>query len=144
MNATGPPPVNTTSSLSFEVTLDLSADPLNGIANNYLDTLHSDYAFIITVAPEHRSMTIPNGTDTLGRWDFGLYPNPADDMLNLLLPDDAPTDIAIYDQTGRKVHSWASVIGPLITLPVGELARGACTMRVADGLHRKVKQLIVR
>lgn len=119
---------------------------MHGIANNsYLDTLHSDYAVIITLAPEHRSMTYSDGSDTVGpNWDFGLYPNPADDVLNVLLPDDAPMNIAIYDLSGRRIRSWESVNGPRFSLSVGELSRGPYYVRVSDSIHSRVKQLIIR
>ncbi len=145
MNATAPPPATTASNLAGEVILDLSAAPLGSIVSNYLDTLHADYAFIISPAPLLRSMPTSNEMDTLdGGWDFVLYPNPADNALNVLLPDDAPTDIAIHDLSGRLVLAWGSVSGPLLRLPVGELARSAYYVRVSDGLNTKVKKLIIR
>ena len=109
-----------------------------------MDTLHSDYAFIISPAPEHR-MTFANEPDTLnGGWDFGLYPNPADKVLNLIVPDDVVMDIAIYDLTGRRAKSWSSVTGPNLRLSFDGLARGAYYVRVSDGEHKKTKELIIR
>lgn len=124
--------------------MDLSVDPLHGIANNYLDTLHSDYAFIITPTAEYKSMTYSDETDTLdGGWDFGLYPNPADDELNVALPD-SPADITIYDLSGRRVSSWGSLSGPLVRLSIGQLSPGVYSVRASDGTHTKVKELIIR
>lgn len=117
---------------------------MNGIANNYLDTIHSDYAFIIAPGPEHRSMTIPSETDTLGVWDFGLYPNPVADQMNVVLPDDRPKNITIHDLSGRQVRYWSSGSGPLLRLPIGQLARDVYSVRVSDGAHSRVKQLIIR
>lgn len=127
------------------VTLDMSTAPLGGIANNYLDTLHADYAFIITPSPEHRSMIVSASADATNRnLDFAIYPNPAWDMLTVSLPDDAPRNIAIRDLSGRLILDWGSVRGPLLHLPVKQLARGAYYVRVSDETNSQVKQLIIR
>jgi len=146
INGTVPPPANAISTMAGEVTLDLSEDPLHGIVNNYLDTLHSDYAFILTPSViEHRSMILSDGSTTVGpNWDFVLSPNPADDMLNLLLPDDGSSDIAIFDLSGRRVLSWDGVSGPLVNLSIEKLSAGAYSVRVIDGAHSKVKELVIR
>ena len=63
------------------VTLDLSSRPLGGVLNFHLDTLHADYAFIISPEPlVKRRSGNPTGTiatDIPKMWDFTLYPNPA-------------------------------------------------------------------
>jgi hypothetical protein len=126
------------------VTLNLS-DQFHGIANNYLDTLHSDYAFIMTLAYQHRSMTITNDADTLGsKWDFSLYPNPAGDLLNLVLTDNAPKDITIYDLTGKRVYYRSNVAVSSLDITTGGFGRGAYCIRVSDATSSKMKTLILR
>ncbi len=138
--------------------LDLSTAPLNGIADfpspvppygplPYLDTLHSDYGFIITPQPMQRRMIPINAADTIGfesTWDFGIYPNPARDAVNLLLPADGfERDIAIYDLTGKRIFSWNGVTDRMLGVTTGGLARGAYCIRVSHELQTKMKTLIL-
>ncbi len=147
MNASVPPNDPITSTSTGRALLDLSDDPLNGIANNYLDTLHSDYAFIIAPYPVSRSMFVPNVVDLSSAvldWDFSIYPNPASDELFVRLPDSTPKDIVLYDLTGRRVHSWSSMSGPIRLRLIGNLAKGAYCVQVSDATTTKVKRLIIQ
>ncbi|MEO8587814.1 MAG: T9SS type A sorting domain-containing protein [Flavobacteriales bacterium] len=126
------------------VTLDLSSAMLGGTYNNYLDTLHSDYAFIISPFPEVKSLTLPTVEQVRpSDWDFTLFPNPTRDELFVRLPDDKPKSIVIYDLAGRQINVWSSVIGPVQHLPITEIAKGAYWVRVSDGSNSKTKQLII-
>ncbi|MCW5899284.1 MAG: T9SS type A sorting domain-containing protein [Flavobacteriales bacterium] len=127
------------------ITLDLSTAPLGGTLNNYMDTLHADYAFIITPAPFVKSLQLPPAAQAVPEagWDYTLYPNPARDALFLRFPDDAPKDIAVLDMAGRRVTSQANITGTNHFLPLGQLAKGAYWVRVTDGVHIKVKKLII-
>ena len=146
MNGTVLPTQAMTSSGDGEVTLDISQDPLNGIANNYLDTLHSDYAFIIAPYPVVRSMIGFDESDITtakGVWDFGMFPNPAGDELFISLPNDLPKHIVIEDLTGRQVRVWNNLTGTTHRLSIGQLARGAYHMRISDGTYSRLKKFIV-
>ncbi|HRQ85958.1 MAG TPA: T9SS type A sorting domain-containing protein, partial [Flavobacteriales bacterium] len=130
------------------VTLDMSSEPLGGVANNYLDTLHADYAFIIAPQPiqkmaEADGIGNPVGSDSAG--SFGMYPNPAANTVTLLLPaDGGAKDIALYDLAGKRVVFLAQVTDPLVQLPTGHLGRGIYCVRVFDGVMSKAKTLILR
>ena len=128
------------------VLLDMTTAQLGDTANRYLDTLHLDYAFIISLAPVHRSMTIPAEADTTPSvgWDFSLYPNPAQDKLNVVLPDDMARDITIYDLSGRQVYRRNQAVGPLVIIPTARLSRGTYCVRVSDAVLARNKLLIIQ
>lgn len=129
------------------VLLDMGTAPLGDTLNKYLDTLHVDYAFIIALQPVHRNLQVIRNADssaTIPEWSFSLYPNPASDLLNIILTDDTPAKIDIYDLSGRLLHSWIGLRGPLVRLSVSPLARGTYFVRTASGEHCQVKPLIIR
>ncbi|MBK8499977.1 MAG: T9SS type A sorting domain-containing protein [Flavobacteriales bacterium] len=113
--------------------------------NNYLDTLHTDYAFIISPFPDVKSMPLTPLEDVhIGSdWDFGLYPNPTRGELFVRLPDDVPKEIVTQDLSGRHIQAWSSVRGPLQHLPIEGFAQGVYWVRVSDGTNSKAKKLII-
>lgn len=111
---------------------------------NHLDTLHSDYAFIVSPAGYVKSLRAALDTVEVGSdWDFAIYPNPARDEVFLRLQGDEPKDISIHDLAGRQVTFWGSVTSPAPQLPVGHLAKGAYWIRVSNGVCTKTKKLLV-
>jgi Secretion system C-terminal sorting domain len=128
------------------VTLDLLSNPLRSTVGSPMDTLHSDYAFVITLATEPfvKSLQVSQPATASLDWDFMVYPNPANDQVQLQLPDDQPKDIALFDLAGRQIRTWRSVKGPLLFLPLSELANGSYWVRVSDGASSRTKRLIVQ
>ncbi len=128
------------------VLLDMGTAPLGDTAYKYLDTLHLDYGFIISLAPVHRNMIVPAEADlppSTG-WDFGLYPNPAQNRLNVVLPDEAARDITIYDLSGRQVYHKSQAEGPLIIIQTERFSRGTYCIRVSDVVVVRNKLLIIQ
>lgn len=128
------------------VTLDLTSAPLSGQVGTPLDTLHSDYAFIIATGGHVRSMmgtSEQNTTPEPMGWDFAMYPNPASDEIFLQFIDNDSRTIEVLDLWGRHVGSWARS-GKLVHLTSTHLARGVYWVRASDGLGTKTKRLIVR
>ncbi len=148
MNTTPQPPDTVQSTLQGFVTLNLSNTPFGAIANNYLDTLNIDHAFIIAPQQILRSM-LAHEPDTLlpvrPDWDFVLYPNPANDAVTLGLPMDAiPRDIDIFDITGKQVFNRPSVITPLLGFNTGGWSKGTYGVRVSAAGRTKMKILILQ
>ncbi|MBZ0206782.1 MAG: T9SS type A sorting domain-containing protein, partial [Flavobacteriales bacterium] len=132
-----------TSNATGIIALDLT-DQFGGTYDNYLDTLRADYAFIITPEPFVKSLPQMAEKPLIAPdWDFTMYPNPARDELFIRLPDDTPTDIILHDLAGRQIHARSSVSGPLLRLPIGQLASGVYCIRVSEGDNSKVKKLII-
>lgn len=134
-----------TSSTTGTLKLDITGY-IGGITNNYLDTLRSDYAFIIApefflrstpYSPVAEEPPVPSG------WDFDMYPNPTRDALFLRMHDDIPKDVVILDVIGRRVITRANVSSTIFQLPVGQLAQGAYWVRVEDGANARTKKLII-
>lgn len=127
-----------------DLLLDLSSAPLGGTLNNYLDTLHADYAFIITAEPfvknRRPSITAEPLTDD---WDFHIYPNPAHSAVQIELPDGNPVVITLYDAVGRKLMNTIGIQASIYTLNLAPLARGAYWIQITDGLDTKTKKLII-
>lgn len=131
------------------VTLNLD-DPLSAalscVQGAFLDTLHSDYAFIISPEPLVKRLQVSSPPDPVAiavGWDFGVFPNPADDILHLQLPDKKAIEIVLWDLTGRQVGTWHNLSGPLQSLPISQLARGSYWVRVSIDGDTRTKQLIV-
>lgn len=123
--------------------LNFSSEPFGSVTNNYLDTLKSDYAFIVTPQPIVRSMHASAPVST-GEWDFTVFPNPSRDAFNLYFTDEVPKTITLCDVVGRRVIHQSNVASPLYILPVHELATGAYWLAVQVGSDRKVKKLIIQ
>ncbi|MBS1938080.1 MAG: T9SS type A sorting domain-containing protein [Bacteroidetes bacterium] len=146
MNDTIPPADATDQSGTGTVLLNMSTAPLGGIAYNYLDTLHADYAFIVALQPVHRNIQVATDDPPApNNEEFGMYPNPARNTVTLVLPSDGlAKDVALYDLTGHCVLVKTDVTAPVFEVPTGDLARGAYCVRVSDPMNSKVKTLILR
>jgi hypothetical protein len=134
------------------VTLNLNSAPLNGAFplaltgafRNHLDTLHSDYAFIISTDLVKR--LDPQTADSILpalEWDFALYPNPARDAFNLRFTSHATRSIELLDLSGRTVRSWTAITGIEHSLPTTGLAEGAYWVRATEGANRKTRKLLI-
>ena len=114
-----------------------------GVANNVLDTLRSDYAFVISTTrtksrpPSSAVDEVPNATD------FILYPNPASTEVYIEFNDDQVRDVLILDPIGRRVRSWSSLTGGKLRLPIETLAQGTFYVQVSDLHGRRVKKLLI-
>ena len=119
---------------------------LGGTSGNYLDTLHADYAFIITPYPLVKSLSLPAVEPAQvveGEWSFELFPNPAHGDLFVRLPNDAPYGVFLHDPSGRIIQAWSAITGPLQHLAIAHLAQGAYWVSVTDGVVSKTKKLII-
>lgn len=140
-----PPALVDTTSATGTLTLDLTGY-LGGTANDYLDTLRSDYAFIITPTFfEKRLPPRPFLDQPLAEseWDFTLYPNPGHDVIYLRFSDDLPKSISLLDIAGRQVMTRSGINAPTFNLYTAHLAMGPYWVLVSDGERRKVKKLII-
>ncbi len=139
-----------TSTLTGLVTLDLTNTTFafGGTANNYLDTLHTDYAFIIAPEMIMRSMIAHEAEDTVAvktDWEFGLYPNPTNDAVTLSLPtDNVPRDVVLFDMAGKRVFSRMNVTTRLLGVTTTGLGKGTYGVRVSDAESAKVKVLVIQ
>ncbi|MBL7980793.1 MAG: T9SS type A sorting domain-containing protein [Flavobacteriales bacterium] len=131
------------SNANGELEIDLTGF-FNGIADNYLDTLHSDYAFVITPYPFVKSLApVAVKTEPDTSWDFSLYPNPTRDLITLSFADDAIKDVALLDVSGRIVARYQNIYVLMLQIPTGSLAKGAYWVRVTSGDSMKVKKMII-
>jgi len=127
------------------ITLDLNTAPLTGSLGNFLDTLHSDYAFVISTIPFVKSLqqaTLP-GVVQGDEWDFNLYPNPTTNELVVELSDELPRTVTMHDMIGRQVAAWPQVKGRLQATGLGGMSSGAYWIRVFDGKRNRLKKLII-
>jgi hypothetical protein len=133
---------------SGQVTLRLDVPgpaAFNGIVNNHLDTLRSDYAFIIAPdlvksMPVAGEAMLSNGHQDL---DFSIYPNPAREELFLQLQDNVTVDVDLVDISGRVLCVWTSVAGAGVRLPLTRVAKGAYGIRITDGKRMRTKKLVI-
>jgi hypothetical protein len=148
MNGLAPESDTIHSTMDGNITLDFSDLPMNGVANNYLDTLHSDYAFVVATYPVPRSMVAVNEVEpltTIPEWDFIMFPNPANDVLHVqMLPSSLAKDVALYDMSGKRVYSRTNLSQLSLDVPLGTLAKGAYCVRISDETTLKMKTLIIQ
>lgn len=130
------------------VTLDLSSRPLGGVLGAHIDTLHADYAFIIS--PE-QLVKRRGGTpaETLAKqapkaWAFALYPNPAREEAWLRFDNDKPKDIQVHDAMGRLLRSYHSITTTDLHLDLRHVASGMVSIRVSEGEHVGYKKLLIQ
>jgi hypothetical protein len=146
MNSTVHPPDGPVStSTSGMIALDLR-DQFGGIANDFLDTLRSDYAFIITPQPFVKSLqhsVEPDDGIDLAAWDFAVFPNPSLGEFVLQFPDDSVRNISILDVSGRLVAKYLNVTGMIVSFPETRLSQGAYWICVTQGDRRKARKFII-
>ena len=129
------------------VTLDLSSAPLGGHINNYIDTLHSDYAFIISPGPFVKSDHGPvevDATIAQDAWDFVIYPNPTADMVHVESRNALIEEISILDLTGRVITTRTQLNTAKIQLDVSGLAKGAYWIRGSSGSDSRTYKFILK
>jgi hypothetical protein len=127
------------------IVLDLGTHPFNGVLDNFIDTLRSDYAFVISPAPIVKSLTPspqelePEESD----WDFGIYPNPTRDGAWLQFVDDEPKDLEVFDSMGRMTTQHLGITELKTYLDLSNTAKGVLFVRVRTGLFTRVKKIII-
>ncbi len=129
------------------VVLDFSTLPFNGIyswpPNDNLDTLRSDYAFLIQ--PKMELRMVPNSlaeSPSSVPWDFSLYPNPTTGRLHVLLPPGPPMELAAMDASGRQLLHLYDLSEGMHQLDLSKLSPGAYGVRVTVDKQTRTKLLI--
>ena len=91
-----------------------------------------DYTISVTGGTLTAPATLTGGsTSNTAARALALYPNPATDVLNLMLTDNAPiTSVVVTDLRGARVASTTFSNG---TLNISNLAKGMYTLSVSDG-----------
>lgn len=127
------------------VLLDLSSAPLGDTIQYFLDTLRADHAFIIAqqFIPKNLIGSIELNEERSG-WDISVFPNPARNEVNVLLPDDdEQRDVMIYDLAGKRIRSINSQGRRLLNISIADLAKGTYCVRVSDSRMARVKTLVI-
>jgi len=146
MNAPVPPDATVTANAYGEVALDFSALQMNGIANNYIDTLHSDYAFVLSPQPVLRRADVPNeqAVQPSTTWDFTMFPNPATDVLHVQMQANVvANELVLFDLNGKRVLQRSGPIAPSMDIPTGHLSKGSYAVMVTAGVNTKIRILII-
>jgi hypothetical protein len=131
------------STVDGDLVIDLTGQ-FNGIADNYLDTLRSDYAFVITPQPFFKMLNQPDvHVEPTVDWDFSLYPNPTRDLLTLGFSDEAAKEVILLDVSGRRVWLDQNITTVTTQVPTSQFAKGVYWVYVATADGRKVKKVII-
>jgi len=127
------------------VILDLSTAPLGDTIQYFLDTLRADYAFIISLNPVPKNLTLsPEPTAQSLSWEFNLFPNPTRTEVNIVLPsDDVSKEVVIYDLSGKRIRSFNSNGTQLLQISTEGFAKGPYCVRVSDQKVTRMKTLII-
>lgn len=124
------------------VSLQFQPGDFNAITSNWLDTLHSDYAFV--VAP----FSVKNAVETIseknGHYDFSIYPNPSHDRVTISVQgDDEIVSIILYDQTGRMIGTTSGSGGSVHRMDLPDMEPGMYLVEVRSGSGQGTKKLII-
>lgn len=129
------------------ITLHIN-DPVDatfgGVANNFVDTLRSDYAFVISTSrtksrpPASAVEVLPTASD------FTVYPNPATREVFIAFREDEVRDVVILDPVGREVRTWNTLSGSRLRLPLENLAPGTYNVQVRGAASTRSKKLIIQ
>ena len=128
------------------LTINFEPNQFGSILNNYMDTLRTDYAFIITPEPflKRRRLVEENHEATVSTgWDFGMYPNPASEEIFLRLPDGPAKVVELLDVSGRTARALNNVSATNSSLALKGIAKGLYWVRVSDGANSKAHKLII-
>jgi len=133
--------------------LDFSSKPMNGtfplsasaVLRNHLDTLHSDYAFIIVptfiknIGPSYQGGDVPTDQES----SFHVYPNPAHNHVVVYANSSNPKNISILDGAGRLLLRLPVTTENVSIVPLSDLAQGMYSIVLDDGKERLVKKLMI-
>ncbi len=128
-----------------ELLLDLSTAPFGDTIRWYTDTLHADYAFIITLDDFVKSRSVDDIEPLAAEvdWDFILFPNPTRHDLFLRFSDDTPKEIILYDISGRAIVRHVGISARTHHLGTSELAKAPYFVQVSCGARSRIKKLII-
>ncbi len=134
-----------TTNSAGELLLDLSTAPFGDTIRYYSDTLHADYAFIITLDDFVKSRSVDEVNTLVAKvdWDFNLFPNPTRQDVFLSFSDDVPKEIILYDISGRAIARHAGITARTHHLAAGELAKGPYFVQVTTGAKSHSRILII-
>lgn len=125
----------------IEINLD---GEFNGVANNYVDTLHADYAFVITPGPFVKSLTLDAVEDAPDAgWDFMLYPNPTRDLFAIVFDDESSKEMVVLDLAGRRLLQLTNITATRLQLSASRFAMGSYWVQVTSNGRMKTKKLII-
>ncbi|MBK9149332.1 MAG: T9SS type A sorting domain-containing protein [Flavobacteriales bacterium] len=125
--------------------LDLSTSPFGDTIQWFTDTIHADYAFIITLDDFVKSRTVDDLIVLRPEpdWDFTVFPNPSRQDVFLRFHREEPKDIILLDMAGRRIATHTSITSSMLRLTISELAKGPYFIRVTCGDQSKTKKLII-
>ncbi len=72
--------------------------------------------------------------------NFGLYPNPAKSVVNVVIED--VSNISIFNVSGSEVKTVNQVSGQ-VTIPVSDLAKGIYFVKVTEGSSSSIRKILV-
>lgn len=81
-------------------------------------------------------------TDDFSALSFTVYPNPANDILNVALANEDVASITLYDVSGRKV--LVSTLSGSQSFDISTLNAGIYFVEIATENARNVKQVIIK
>lgn len=88
----------------------------------------------------------PTGIDENAADAVSIYPNPANDFVNVQWTGASPEMVELRDLSGKLVYSLntANVSGSTLTIPTGELASGVYVMHYVTANQAQTKKLVIR
>jgi hypothetical protein len=134
--------------------MDFLGSVISGNASNLLEYLELRAMEPLLLRPisssSQKPNTVPNDgirqINSLESFDFELFPNPAENEVNILSLNELPFLIEIYDFTGRLVYSENfENVKNKTSIELSEFSNGVYLVKLTTNLGQSaVKKLIVQ
>jgi hypothetical protein len=79
--------------------------------------------------------------------EIGIYPNPTTGNVTVVLPDeltDKAAQLAVYDETGRKLIDQSSTQEKQVNLDLSLMANGIYFLRLQVNANQVIRKIVVQ
>ena len=104
----------------------------------WLGEISTEICAVIDVSP-YDILSIRDLTD---KTDIVVYPNPADDFVNICFEERQTVSVEIWNYAGKLFYSNKEVAGNLLTIPIHDFPSGVYMVCIYDGTKRIVKKIV--
>jgi hypothetical protein len=134
-----------TSDSNGNIHIDLNGY-FNAYNNSYIDTLKSDYAFVVTSQLFTKGIphSSENTVDLISDLSFNLYPNPARNGFRVSFKTEEPKDITILDMLGRTILQYQQHASISLDIGARDLAQGTYCVKVRAQGQVQTQKIIIQ
>ena len=105
----------------------------------WLGEISTEIRGVIDISPNDILLSIP---DLTNKPDVVVYPNPADDYVNIRFEERQVNRIEIWDTAGKLLYVNTNINSNLLTIPVSDYPYGIYMVVLYEGTRKIVKRMI--